>query len=108
MLMEKLDIPYWHFVVGGSLGGMQALQWSIAYPDKIKKAGIFAAAAKSSTQNKSSRHLESALMHCAYDVIAESGPYNHFGQHIQPWGIEVKECFSRLLLLQTKYKPNFP
>ncbi len=29
----------------------QALQWSIAYPDKVKKAGIFAAAAKSSTQN---------------------------------------------------------
>ena len=51
MLMEKFDIPYWHFVVGGSLGGMQALQWSIAYPEKIKKAGIFAAAAKSSTQN---------------------------------------------------------
>ena len=49
--MDKLDIPYWHLVVGGSLGGMQALQWSIAYPDKIKKAGIFAAAAKSSTQN---------------------------------------------------------
>mgnify|MGYP003299068993 FL=1 len=51
MLMDKLDIPYWHLVAGGSLGGMQALQWSIAYPDKIKKAGIFAAAAKSSTQN---------------------------------------------------------
>ena len=51
MLMDKLKIPYWHFVAGGSLGGMQALQWSIAYPDKIKKAGIFAAAAKSSTQN---------------------------------------------------------
>ena len=51
MLMDKLNIPYWHFVAGGSLGGMQALEWSIAYPDKIKKAGIFAAAAKSSTQN---------------------------------------------------------
>lgn len=51
MLMDKLKIPYWHMVLGGSLGGMQALQWSIAYPDKIKKAGIFAAAAKSSTQN---------------------------------------------------------
>jgi len=51
MLMDKLDIPYWHLVAGGSLGGMQALQWSIAYPEKVKKAGIFAAAAKSSTQN---------------------------------------------------------
>ena len=51
MLMDKLNIPHWHMVLGGSLGGMQALQWSIAYPDKIKKAGIFAAAAKSSTQN---------------------------------------------------------
>ena len=51
MLMDKLNISSWEMVLGGSLGGMQALQWSIAYPDKIKKAGIFAAAAKSSTQN---------------------------------------------------------
>lgn len=51
ILMDKLKISSWHFVVGGSLGGMQALQWSIAYPNHIKKAGIFAAAAKSSTQN---------------------------------------------------------
>ena len=51
MLMDELNIDYWHFVAGGSLGGMQALQWSISYPDKVKKAGIFAAAAKSSSQN---------------------------------------------------------
>ena len=51
MLTERLGIPRWLFVVGGSLGGMQALEWSIAYPEKILKAGIFAAAAKSSTQN---------------------------------------------------------
>ncbi len=51
MLMDKLNIECWHFVAGGSLGGMQALQWSISYPDKVKKAGIFAAASKSSSQN---------------------------------------------------------
>ena len=51
MLMEKLNIDFWHLVAGGSLGGMQALQWSISYPEKVKKAGIFAAAVKSSTQN---------------------------------------------------------
>jgi len=51
MLMDKLNIPYWEMVAGGSLGGMQALQWTIAYPDKVKRSGIFAAAPKSSTQN---------------------------------------------------------
>ena len=33
-------------------------------------------------------------MHCAYDVIAESGPYNHFGQHIQQVQSEAKEATS--------------
>ncbi len=51
MLMDKLNIDFWHLVAGGSLGGMQALQWSISYPEKVNKAGIFAAAVKSSTQN---------------------------------------------------------
>ena len=35
--MDKLNIPYWEMVAGGSLGGMQALQWTIAYPDKVKR-----------------------------------------------------------------------
>ena len=51
VLMDKLGVPYWHLVAGGSLGGMQALEWAISYPDDIKKAGIFAAASNSSTQN---------------------------------------------------------
>ena len=51
MLMDKIGVPYWHLVAGGSLGGMQALEWAISYPDDIKKAGIFAAASNSSTQN---------------------------------------------------------
>ena len=51
MLTDKLGISKWHFIAGGSLGGMQALQWSISYPNYVSKAGIFAAAAKSSTQN---------------------------------------------------------
>ena len=51
MLSEKLGINKWHLVIGGSLGGMQALQWSITFPDSVNKAGILAAAAKSSTQN---------------------------------------------------------
>ena len=51
MLMDKIGVPYWHLVAGGSLGGMQALELAISYPNDIKKAGIFAAASNSSTQN---------------------------------------------------------
>ena len=51
LLADHLEIDCWEMVVGGSLGGMQALQWSISFPGSLNKAGIFAAAAKSSTQN---------------------------------------------------------
>lgn len=51
LLADHLGIQVWHSVIGGSLGGMQALNWSIAYPDRIKKAGIIAAAPKLSAQN---------------------------------------------------------
>ena len=37
--------------MGGSLGGMQAMQWAIDYPSKVKHAVIIAAAPKLSTQN---------------------------------------------------------
>jgi homoserine O-acetyltransferase/O-succinyltransferase len=50
-LADLLGIDKWHAVIGGSLGGMQALQWSISYPDRIKKAAIIAAAPKLSAQN---------------------------------------------------------
>lgn len=35
MLLDHLGIPKLLAVVGGSMGGMQALQWAIAYPDRV-------------------------------------------------------------------------
>jgi len=34
-LMEHLGIGKWLSVVGGSMGGMQALQWSVSYPESV-------------------------------------------------------------------------
>ncbi len=50
-LADSLGIKCWAAVVGGSLGGMQTLQWSIAYPERLKHAVIIASAAKLSAQN---------------------------------------------------------
>ena len=50
-LMDHLKIECWAAVIGGSLGGMQAMCWSLAYPDKLKHAVVIAAAMRLSAQN---------------------------------------------------------
>src|SRR5487761_2325468 len=50
-LADRLGIARWAAVMGGSLGAMQALQWAIAYPDRIANAIVIAAAPKLSAQN---------------------------------------------------------
>ena len=49
-LMEHLGIPRWLAVAGGSMGGMQALQWAVSYPDLVKSAIVLASTAVSSPQ----------------------------------------------------------
>lgn len=51
LLMERLGIPKWAAVIGGSLGGMQVLRWAISYPDRLLNAIVIAAAPKLSAQN---------------------------------------------------------
>ncbi len=50
-LADQLGIQKFAAVMGGSLGAMQALQWSISYPDRIGHAIVVAAAPKLSAQN---------------------------------------------------------
>ena len=50
-LMSFLKIPTWRFIVGGSLGGMQAFQWTIQYPSLVKNCIVIAAAPKLTAQN---------------------------------------------------------
>lgn len=50
-LADKLGIEQWAAVVGGSLGGMQALQWAISLPHRLRHTLIIAAAPKLSAQN---------------------------------------------------------
>ncbi len=51
MLAGYLGIKQLAAVLGGSLGGMQAIQWSIAYPERIQHAMVIAAAPNLTAQN---------------------------------------------------------
>lgn len=50
-LADALGIEVWAAVIGGSLGGMQALQWTVDFPERLRHAIVIAAAPKLSTQN---------------------------------------------------------
>jgi homoserine O-acetyltransferase/O-succinyltransferase len=50
-LADRLGIQRFAAVMGGSLGGMQALSWAIRYPERIGSALVIAAAPNLSAQN---------------------------------------------------------
>jgi homoserine O-acetyltransferase len=51
LLINHLGITQLAAVIGGSLGGMQALQWTIAYPQRVRHALIIASAPNLTAQN---------------------------------------------------------
>ncbi len=80
LLLDQLEIPSLHAVIGGSLGGMQALEWSIAYPEYVKRCICIASALNLTPQA------------VAFDIIGrqeiEDDPdwYNgdYYGKEAQP------------------------
>ena len=50
-LADRLGIGQFAAVIGGSLGAMQALQWTISFPDRVRHSLVIAAAPKLSAQN---------------------------------------------------------
>jgi homoserine O-acetyltransferase len=51
MLLDALGIETLLMVIGGSMGGMQVLQWAASYPERVRAAVPIACAARHSAQN---------------------------------------------------------
>ena len=50
-LADKLGIARWAAVIGGSLGGMQAMRWSLEYPERLRYCIVIASSMKLTAQN---------------------------------------------------------
>ena len=49
-LMRHLGIGQWASVIGGSMGGMQVLEWAITYPERVRSIVPIASTMQSSAQ----------------------------------------------------------
>ncbi len=49
-LSDHLGIPQWRCIIGGSMGGMQALQWAVSYPQRVRSSIVLASTARLSPQ----------------------------------------------------------
>jgi homoserine O-acetyltransferase/O-succinyltransferase len=75
MLIDRLGIETLFCVVGGSMGGMQALQWAAAYPKRVFSALAVACSTRHSAQNIAFHELgrQAAISRKAAFRIAASG-----------------------------------
>ena len=75
-LADHLGIDTWAAVLGGSLGGMQALEWTLQFPERVRHAIVVASAPKLSAQN-------SAFNEVARQAILTDPEFHggHYAEH---------------------------
>ena len=74
MLADTLGIQRFAAVIGGSLGGMQAMQWAIDYPERIAHAVVIAATPKLSAQNIAFNEIARQAIQSDPDFHADKRP----------------------------------
>ncbi len=77
MLVDHLGIDQLFCVIGGSMGGMQVLEWAASYPDKVFAALPMATGTKHSAQNIA--FYESGRQAVMADPDWRGGRYLDFG-----------------------------
>ena len=95
-LLESLSIKKLFAVIGGSMGAMQAIQWSLNYPDKIKNIIHIAGALKHSSQNIAFHEVgRQAIMN---DNNWNKGSYNANGKRPET-GLAVARMIAHITYL---------
>ena len=94
-LADALGIRTWRAVVGGSMGGMQALEWAIMFPSRVRTLAAIATSAAASAQQIAwgSIGRRALLMDPGYN----NGEYYDAGPDAGPWyGLAVARLVAQV------------
>lgn len=83
-LANHLDIGRWFSVVGGSMGGMQVLEWAVMYPDRVRSIVPIATSAAATAQQIALSNVQRFAIWLDpnwrggdyYDASAGEGPHH--------------------------------
>ena len=89
-LLEHLGVRTLHAAVGGSLGGMQALQWALDQPAEVERAVLVCASARLTAQNIAfSKAARAAIRRDGHDGMAFARMMAHI-TYLSEQGMELK------------------
>jgi homoserine O-acetyltransferase len=77
MLTEKMNIRHLAAIIGGSMGGLQALQWAVSYPDFMDKVVAIEAAPRLST-------YDLLWMHTYIEAVKSDTAYHGGSYKVNP------------------------
>lgn len=86
-LLEHLGLERWALVIGGSMGGMRALEWAVTWPDQVERLAVIASSARASADQIAWNSIQEAVI-CAdagfaggdyYELAAGQGPRRGLG-----------------------------
>ncbi|QBI18116.1 homoserine O-acetyltransferase [Egibacter rhizosphaerae] len=86
-LARHLGIEAWAAVVGGSMGGMRALEWAVTHPDRVRRAVVIGCGAQSSAEQIALSEIQIRAIRLDpgfrggdyYDAPAGPGPHEGLG-----------------------------
>ncbi|MEH3033933.1 MAG: homoserine O-acetyltransferase [Aeromicrobium erythreum] len=79
-LADHLGIERWHAVIGGSAGGMRALEWAVEHPERVERLMLLATSAQASAEQIAWSSVQQAAItadahfHGGDYYAAERGP----------------------------------
>lgn len=97
-LLDALDIPSLLCVTGGSMGGMQAIQWAVSYPDRVRSALVLASTARTSAQTIALNEVPRQAIYA--DPNWNTGDY--YGKEPPNAGLAVARMIGHITYLSEK------